>query len=309
MPLIKKRFLVLFKIESTPGTDPTPTAGSNACMVEKLEIKQVTDPGERSGASGSGMDPSRVQGGCFLEATFEMELKGSGTAGTPPAETALLQVCGFKVTNTPATSDSYSLDITDGKTGTGYFYRDGKLFEANYCMGSVVISKEGRRPPRGKFRIIGLWVPAVDSSLPAPTLPSTKPVALGQTLTFGGVTPKVKSWEIDPGTDVQMLTDDLATYGYWRAKIVGFAPMFKLQVEEELVATRDDHANALINTGLAWDGTIGTTAGNKIDVNMAKCHINEIGPGEAEGVSVLDISGQARGSTDAATDAVVLLYY
>lgn len=309
MPLIKKRRLLLAKIESSPGVDPTPTGAANACLVEDMVWKLVTEPGERSGAQASAIDPPRVQGGRYWEVTFSMEAKGSGTAGTAPPETALLQGCGMKLTNTPATSDAYVTLITDDKTVTLYGYQDGKLYETNYAQGTFVLRKEGKKPARYQFTFKGLYVAPVDATMASPTFPTTTPVAVVQTLTLGGVTPKIKSWSIDLGADVQMLTDDTAGTGYHRAKIVGYNPSFTMQVEEELVATRDDHANALLDTGLAWDGTIGGTAGNKIDVNIPKCHINEVGPGEAEGVSIHDLSGQVRATSMSATDHLTLLYY
>jgi len=107
---------LLAKVESTPGTDPTPTVGSNAIKCFGIQSSnnfdaQNTDD-EHTGSLDSG-DP--IIGGGSVGISFGVNLKGAGTAGAAPEYGAALRGCGFSETLTAA-------DVTGtaqaGATGT-----------------------------------------------------------------------------------------------------------------------------------------------------------------------------------------------
>lgn len=94
---IKNR-TILVKVESSAGTDASPTVGSNAVLGESPtfanEFRRVTT-NESSGSLDS--RPDIFAGG---NRTFSMKvyLKGSGTSGTAPEFGPLLRGCGFSET-------------------------------------------------------------------------------------------------------------------------------------------------------------------------------------------------------------------
>ena len=99
MPLLTRKRLIVAKIESTYGTDPTPT-GANAILVRNLEITPLeAETVNRDlvrpylGASDQLLAQTRVS------MTFEVEMAGSGTAGTAPAYGPLLKACGWPSMN------------------------------------------------------------------------------------------------------------------------------------------------------------------------------------------------------------------
>ena len=86
MPLLTRRQLLLAETELTYGTDPTPTSSANAILVRNIEVT----PLEADTVSRELIRPYLGQSEQLLAQTrvlvnFEVELAGSGTAGTAPA--------------------------------------------------------------------------------------------------------------------------------------------------------------------------------------------------------------------------------
>jgi hypothetical protein len=88
---------MLFKKEAVYGTDAVPTAAANAALTRNLQVKPLAvDRIERNldlparGARKSAPSNKRQ------EISYELELAGSGTAGTAPAWMEHLEVCGME---------------------------------------------------------------------------------------------------------------------------------------------------------------------------------------------------------------------
>lgn len=102
MPLLSRKRLILAKTEASYGTDSSP-AGTDAILVRELEITPLqSDTVDRElirpylGASQQLLANTRV------EVTFQVEMAGSGSAGTAPAFGRVIQACGFSATTTAA---------------------------------------------------------------------------------------------------------------------------------------------------------------------------------------------------------------
>ena len=83
MTLRTSQRLLLAEIESTYGTDPTPTGAANAILVRGLEITPIqADVVERELIRGFMGNFEALLANQRVELTFEVELAGSGAAGT-----------------------------------------------------------------------------------------------------------------------------------------------------------------------------------------------------------------------------------
>ena len=83
--MLIKRQVLLAKIESTYNTDPTPVAATDAILVQNLTwgfTGQRMTPQEQVGASIAQL--AQIYGGTLFSLSFDMQIKGSGAAGTPP---------------------------------------------------------------------------------------------------------------------------------------------------------------------------------------------------------------------------------
>lgn len=96
--LTRKRTL-LAKIEAVYGTDPVPVGGSNAILVRNLNIDpQKTETENRDFVRTYLGNSEQLPVAIHTMVDFEVEMAGSGSAGTAPAYGPLLRACGFAET-------------------------------------------------------------------------------------------------------------------------------------------------------------------------------------------------------------------
>src|SRR5436190_14700577 len=99
---------IFAKIETTYGTYNAP-AGADAMQVANLQVNPASDLRwiDRTIIRGSLNPDKGVYGGALFEVSFDMELKGSGTAGTAPKLGAMLRACAMAETIVGGTSVTY----------------------------------------------------------------------------------------------------------------------------------------------------------------------------------------------------------
>lgn len=102
MPLLSRKRLILSKIESPYGTDSSPS-GTDAILVRNLEISPI----EADVVSRDLIRPylgnyDQLLAQTRVVVTFQVEMAGSGTAGTAPRFSSLLRACGMAETITAA---------------------------------------------------------------------------------------------------------------------------------------------------------------------------------------------------------------
>src|SRR5690349_14386461 len=106
---ISTREQALFaKLESTFGTFNTPV-GADALQVMNLKPNPAENLRwvKREIISAFLNDAQGLYAGALFGFEFDVELKGSGAAGTAPRFGPLLQACGMTETIVPATSVAY----------------------------------------------------------------------------------------------------------------------------------------------------------------------------------------------------------
>ncbi|HYD79843.1 MAG TPA: hypothetical protein VEC06_08540 [Paucimonas sp.] len=99
MPLRTRKRSILSKIEAIYGTDPTPTGSANAIRVMNLDINPLkSELVPRESIKPYFGNDEQVLAACYCEVSFEVEVAGSGTAGTAPAVGPLLRACAMSET-------------------------------------------------------------------------------------------------------------------------------------------------------------------------------------------------------------------
>ena len=169
MALTRKR-LLLAKTETTYGTDPTPTGASNAILVRNLEITPLqAETVSRDlirpylGNSDQLLAQTRV------EVTFEVELAGSGAAGTAPAYGPVLKACALAETIVATTSVTYAPVSASFSSCTLYFHNNGIRHKVTGCRGSFELTAEVGQIPVIAFTMTGIYNAPTDETLPTPT--------------------------------------------------------------------------------------------------------------------------------------------
>lgn len=130
MSLLNRKRTLLAKIETTPGTDPTPTGASNAMLIKNMTLT----PMETTLVSRDLIRPylgnfAQLPAANYAKLAFEVELAGSGTAATAPAYDPLLRACGMAVTQlaaavtgTAQAGASATITLAAGASAVDSFY-------------------------------------------------------------------------------------------------------------------------------------------------------------------------------------------
>lgn len=181
---------ILAKIETTEGTDSTPSGSANALLVSEQSIEPLVAnnvPRELIrnyfGAS------EHLVGTAYVMVEFTVELQGSGTAATAPAWGALLRGCGFAESGLVSYA-AYAPDTPSAqKSVTIYYYDSGSLHKLLGAKGTVSeggMSVSGR--PTLKFRFMGVDGGITAASVVSTTLTGWKTPAVITTANSGDVT-------------------------------------------------------------------------------------------------------------------------
>jgi preprotein translocase subunit Sec61beta len=177
LTMLKSRALILAKIESVYGTDPTPTAAANAILCEDPNIEPVSKSLERGNVKSYFGARDMVKIGEALKITFTTELRGSGAAGTAPEVGPLLRACNMTETVTPATSVAYAPNssVSTAESVTIWFYRHDLLHKATGCRGTFSIDLKAGEYGKIKWEFTGLYAGPIDAPIEVGTFNTTNP--------------------------------------------------------------------------------------------------------------------------------------
>lgn len=222
---------LLGKIESTYGTDPTPTGGSDAipCVRGQVTLTYESDPIERMILDGG---YSRLIGDNSLpraKIAFTCELLGNGSIqnGSTVHTTfsKLLKACDLTETATAETSGgagdgniTYKPGIGSdaGSSVTFYFHSELKKHILTGCKGTVKFRLEAGKFAYADFEFSGLYNVVVDASFPSLTfaLTNSPPVFVSaSTCTWGSYTPILSKIDYDLGNQIGMRQDPTQATG------------------------------------------------------------------------------------------------
>lgn len=163
---IYKKMAIACALEGTYAVDAVPTGALNAMMVQNVKFTAAkVDSTARETASPYFRNDLKVVGAVWTEISFEVEGAGSGTAGTPPAYSALLRACGMAATVTAATKVVYNRVSEGFESASLYFERDGILARMLGVRGTAKLVGSTRKAFKWEISLTGLYQPLTDASL------------------------------------------------------------------------------------------------------------------------------------------------
>jgi len=290
-----KRELLQAKIESVYGTDPGSFVGGDTVLVRNITHQPDRLRMVRRGAIRTSLgELQQIYGGMLQALSFECEVKGSGTAGTPPEIDVFLRACGLQVTNVPATSDTYAPRSSGLESCTIYYHEAaaGANTQVRHillgCRGNVEFVWTTGDILLARFSMIGKRQGApTDQTLPTPTYDATVPQAVkGMATTIGGVSGLVvQNYSLNLNNEI-IIPDNLNdSEGYGQVMIAGRDPTMELNRHTELVATLAPWADLAAGTARAFaSGTLGGSAGNRVALTAGQMHYRGITQGDDSGV-------------------------
>lgn len=286
--------------ESTGGTFVAPDSApaSDTAIIPVMNLK-VGDPSgfeaekeSRFAMMGQG---TVYRSKAVREISFDLFLKGSGTAGTVPDWDKYMLASGFFKTVTAATSVVYKWATTmDGSSsGTpavtypligGYSiaaYEDGVRYAIAGAMGDWSFKGTAGEFGVMSFKYQGIAQTDADIALPTLSTPdATSPVAFGATgftTNFGGAYTAADFSEltIEEGAVLAQHTNANAASGLKGIYIMDRKPKGKINPDAVLVATQAFYAHWAAGTvGTLTTGTIGSVAGNKAVIAVGRAVID-----------------------------------
>lgn len=293
MPLLSRKRLLLAKLETTYGTDPTPVVGSDAILVRNIEVT----PLEVDTVNRELIRPFLGQADQLLAQqrvliNFEVELAGSGSAGTAPAYGPLLQACRCTETVVSSTSVTYApnSDATP-KSATIYFNNDGVLHKATGCRGTFTLNCEVGEIPFIAFEMTGVFNAPSDVAISAPTYANqADPLVFknGNSSAF-----QVFSYS----GALQSLSFELANEVIYRElvggtksiDVVNRAPSGECVIEATTIATKDFFTAATGSSTGNLTFQHGSTAGNIATFTAAQIDLGGPSYSDQDGIQMLTL--------------------
>jgi len=294
MALTRKKFLIA-KIESTYGTDPSPVGGADAVQVTNVEVTPIESDNVQAAAY-QGFIGNSTRGTLVankrVAITFDVELGGSGAAGTAPAFGPLLKSCGLSETIVGSTSVTYAGVSTSFDSATIYCFYDGTRHKITGCRGTVGFNLTAGQFPVASFQMIGIYNAPDGTALSGSFTVANQAAALEvndtnvTTATFHGV------------TDVRLESLDLSLNNEFSYKetasskevfITNRAPGGTAAIEAPVIGTTDYFAKAAAVTTASSSFVIGASAGNISTYTMAQTDITGVSYGDTNGVVSLSM--------------------
>lgn len=235
MPLLTRKRVMGAKVETTVGTAETITGAEalfNAYDVEiqpSIEVETREDPGTFNYLTG-------VSGGRMGTAKFKTDV-WVGLSTHPQWASVLFPACGY-VASTNVYTPRSEAPGSNVKTVTVGVFEDGLLKSLAGAVGKFTIQMPTGKKAFIEWEFQGVWQAVSDSTLIAPTNPTTVPMRFATaTCTWGGAALKLSSVAVDSGNEITMREDPATAAGYISGIITNRYPKVTADPESELVAT------------------------------------------------------------------------
>lgn len=300
MPALTPRYVrnsaILAKTEVTYGTDPTPTGGANAILVSNLSITPLNaQNAPRDLIRGYFGGSEQLVGNSYVECKFDVELAGSGAAGTAPAYGPLLIGCGMAETVTATYHVVYDPISANQKGTTIWYYIDGVKHVLNGARGTFEVKMGLGERPVMSFTFMGLDGGVTAAALPSQTLTAFKaPIAitdtntsdftLGSALTLGSAIPTITGGTTYPSRGISVnygnTINHVPLLGGESVDIVNRDTVGKVSLDLTAAQQATFHTDIKANTTTTATFLHGTTAGYKIALSALA--VQRINPAYSE---------------------------
>lgn len=214
MALLQRRRVILAKTETTYGTDSVPTGGSNAILIRNLDVTPLdAEIVSRDLVRPYFGNMDQIIAATKVQVSFEVELQGSGAAGTAPAYAPLLLACGMSETVVASTRVDYKPVSGAFSSVTIYFQpqdnvaANSPLHKITGARGNVEFTLNAKSLPVMKFTFTGIYNPVADgANLTATYTAFRTPVAVNKantpTFSFMGYTAVMSEFGLNLNNEV-----------------------------------------------------------------------------------------------------------
>lgn len=274
-----KNTVILAALQEAIGTEAVPTGAADAMLITNPSHTPVA----ATMVSRDLIRPyfgnsQQLAAGVHAELSFDVEIAGSGAAGTAPAWGRLLVACYFAETVTEATDVKYTpVSVKPTTPLTIYYHLDGLLHKLTDAYGTVSFDLTSAAIPKMSFKFMGTYNPVTDTPLPADTDFSkflTPKLALTANTTWSmhGYSGPLQSMSIDMANALNWFQ----LIGEEGAEVDDRAPAGKIVMELSTVASKDWWTAARDATLGALTIMQGQTAGNIVQFDAPQAQISNL---------------------------------
>lgn len=297
--LLEQRTQIAAKIETTEGSAETLSA-SDVFLAANVKFTPNVAINDRNNMTTSLSKWAGIPGLTSARLEFDVELKGSGTAGTAPALGKLLKACGFGETVQSGTSVTYKPASTSIASITLAAYQDGVIKKIWGARGNVSLKLEAGGIGWLHFDFVGANFSVTDGSMftTGVTYEATKPVAfLSANFSIDSYQALIGSLEINMNNEVSLRKDVNSESGYKSAVIVGRRPVMTIDPEQVTVATYDFYTKLRSGSEGSLTLTLSGGAGNTCTITAPKVQYTGISDDVRDGMRVFGITCQLNRSS------------
>lgn len=290
MPLLTRKRAILAKIETSYGVDSSP-ATANSMLVKNLQITPIAaEVLKRDLVRPYYGNDDVIIANQHVQAEFEVEIAGSGAAGTAPAYGPLLRACGFGQTVTASTKTEYKPISGSFESVTIYVNIDGALHKMTGSRGTVEINMQANQIPHFKFTMQGIYNAVADSAMPTTDFAAfvqPLPVNMANTPTanFFSTAVKMEQLTVNVANNIQYVE----RVGSKIVHVTDRQPTGQIVFEAPTIGTKDFWSTATGRTYGALQVVHGTTAGNIVDVSMSRVDIQQPNYSDANDILMLTV--------------------
>lgn len=240
--------------------------------------------------------------------TFDVEVKGSGVAGTAPEIGQALRGCGFGETIVGGVSVTYEPVSTGAESITMWRYLDGILEKFTGSRGEVSFNYETGNKIMASFSFTGHFASGADIAVASPSYNATLPVAiLGASFVVGGYAAVINALSFAMTNTLAIAPDMNAADGFGEVNITKRDVQGSFDPETVLLAVNNFDTDFTGNVVMALaTGALGGTAGNILNTSMPAIKYQSKAEGERDGVQTYDMGFKAAPS--AGDDDVTLAF-
>jgi hypothetical protein len=291
MPLLSRKRLILAKTETTYGTSAAPS-GSDAVLVRNLEITPleadvVTRDLVRPYLGNYDMLLAQPR----VRVTCEVELAGSGTAGTAPRYGSLLLACGTAATTVASTSVTYAPVSSNFSSVTIAYNVDGVQHLVTGARGTFSLNCQLGQIPTIQFEMTGIYNLPTDTAQPAVTYASQATPLIfrdGNTSAFSFLSYAgcLMSVEFNLANDTVYRELIGCTK---QVLITDRKPAGTVVIEAPTMATKDYYTLALGTSTGSLTFLHGTTAGNRVTFTAPQSDLGQPTYSDSDMIQMLNL--------------------
>lgn len=297
MALYRKR-LLLAALEapdasgnSTYGVSAAPS-GADALLVSNLEVSPLEiELLDRELVTPYLGNSEKVVGQRMGQINFEVELAGSGAAGTAPKWGKILMACGFAEAVVTSTSVTYSPVSTSFSSVTLDFNADGTKHLFTGCRGTATLNLNAGEIPKISFEMMGIYNAATAATAASPTFDNqADPVVVNSQNTTGvtafSYSACLESFSLAFNNETPFR--QLAGCSQ-QVMITERAPSGEISIEAPALGSKDyfDVVSTQTLGAVGWQH--GQTAGNIVTFNAPTCNLDSPSYADSDGVMMLNL--------------------